>query len=161
VQLFRRLGLTGDNPYVFKDENEQLRAIFMLQLVIYGERDYESRKDGFEEHELTFNKIIVNWQGGPLPKKYDLKEEDKKMVEEMVTNIRTHWEKLSRSSNEALRQAFLQRHGVIKPSEHEYVILLEVEPKPYDMLLDSLPWTMQINRLYNSSDKRLEVKWRR
>lgn len=155
VQLFRRLGLTDDKPYEFKDKNEQLKAIFLLQYVVSGDREYRR----FKEHELTFNKIIVNWQCGPLPMEYDLKEEDKKIAEEMVTSFRSHWDKLSRSTNETLRQAFMWRFGVIKPSGNEDTILLEVEPKPYDMLLDSLPWPIQLQRLYNS-DKRLEVKWR-
>lgn len=156
VRLFNVLSMTmGKDPYKLRNEEEQLKAIFLLQYAAYG-----NFKESFEEPELTLNKIIVNWEGGPLPKKYALTENDKYVVDEMIFSGRTHWEKLRTSTNDTLRISFFERRGAIKPSNTPDSIRLEVESRPYDVLLDSLPWSISQLRLFNS-EKRLEVKWRK
>ncbi|NDV82954.1 contractile injection system tape measure protein [Bacteroides sp. 51] len=152
--LFRRLGMTPSNPYVLADKEAQLRAIFLLQYIVYGDD-----KTKFKEEELFLNKIIVNWEGGPLPAEYKLEESDKKLVNDMLEAAKNSWQKMRGTAVMTFRIAFLQRPGLIKPSDDEHIVNLDVEEKPYDLLFESLPWSIAYSRIFNS-EKRFKIKWK-
>lgn len=152
-RLFSILRLLEQGKFI--DEEAKIRAIFILQYVVYGD---EYSKKEFPEYELTLNKILVGYHSeAPLPKSLELTEEEKKTIDEMLKGVLSHWEKLSRTSTAALRQAFLERSGALKVEDDHY--LLTVEEKAYDMLIDSMPWSFRMIK-YPWMEKRMEVKWR-
>jgi len=153
TRLFSILKLVENGKFV--SEEAKIRAIFILQYVVYG--DTYSRKE-FPEYELTLNKILVGYNSeSPLPKSLELTENEKKTTDDMLKGVLSHWEKLSRTSIAALRQAFLERSGALKVEDERY--FLTVEEKAYDILIDSMPWSYKLIR-YPWMEKRIEVKWR-
>lgn len=151
--LFRKLGMTSPNPYTLTDKEAQLKAIFIIQYILYGDD-----KTKFKEEELILNKIIVNWEG-PLPAEYKLEESDKRLINEMLEAVKSSWQKMKGTAVATFRMAFLQRPGLIKPSDDEHLVNLEVEERPYDLLFESLPWSIAYSRIFNS-EKRFKIKWR-
>ena len=152
--LFRRLGLTAEDPYKLTNKEAQLKAIFAIQYIVYGDD-----KTKFREEELFLNKIIVNWGDGPLPAEYKLEDSDKKLINDMLDAVKNNWQKMRGTAVMTFRIAFLQRPGLIKPSNDEHLVFLDVEEKPYDLLFESLPWSIAYSRIFNS-DKRFQIKWR-
>ena len=63
----------------------------------------------------------------------------------MLGSVIEHWVILKNTSIEGLRESFLQRNGKLTFANNEW--LLQVEQKPYDMLLQSLPWNIGIIKL--------------
>lgn len=149
--LFRMLDFLGADRK-FKSREDQIRSAYMLQYAVFERTD-------FPEHELVLNKILV---GLPvdvaIPKEIELTEKEKETVDAMLQGAMSHWEKLRRSSINTLREAFLKRSGSFTVSRDNFNVL-KVEPKPYDMLLDSLPWSYQI-LAYSWLDKPIQVEWR-
>ena len=62
----------------------------------------------------------------------------------MLASVIDHWAILKNTSEAGLRESFLQRPG--KLTRTSRVWLLQVEQRPYDMLLQSLPWTFHLIR---------------
>lgn len=56
-----------------------------------------------------------------------------------------HWSALRHTSVEGLRQTFLQRPGLLGQEESAW--RLRIEPRPYDMLLNHLPWGISLVKL--------------
>jgi len=140
-----------NNENDFKNKEARIRAIGLMHYAIYIDKEVS-------EHELAFNKILVNLpQGEAIPRKFELSEREKSTVEELLQAVLKNWPKLSRSSVTALREAFLCREGKIVEDNDKYTLV--VEQKAYDLLLDSLPWNYKIIKL-PWMKKRIEVKWR-
>ena len=153
-RLFGMVGLLNDERRSFKDEGSQIRAIFMLQYLVYGnEREWS-------ESELILNKLIVGFElEKPLPNKVELVDMEKKITNELAQAIGQMWDKLKYTSMEAIRMSFLQRKGIVTQEERQGFWMLKVEEKPYDILLDSIPWNF---RLFKASwgNTLIETKWR-
>lgn len=151
-RLFSMLKLMENNRFVNKEA--QIRAIFILQYLIYGDKMPKE----IPEYELVLNKLLTAYPfNEPLPAFLELKEEELKMADEMLRAILTYWEKLKNSSVAALRDAFLMRDGTLKVEEDRYV--LTIQEKAYDMLIDTIPWNFRLIR-FPWMEKRMDVKWR-
>lgn len=152
-RFFNRLHLLNETNYGFKDEVSQIRAIFLIQYLVYG-------KTEFPEHELVLNKYLTGYKGdAPLPRSMELTEEEKEKSKELLlVGFRDNWQKMKHTTVEALQQAFLQREGKLEYAEGSRLNLI-VEQKPYDMLLDSLPWSYSLIR-YGWMKETIMVKWR-
>jgi hypothetical protein len=148
-QLFSMLGLTENSQ--FKDRNAQVKAIYLLQYVVFERTD-------FEEHELILNKLLVGMKTHePIEKDIQFSQEEIQTVDSMLHGALRNWDKLKNTSLAGLREAFLQRDG--KLGEQADMYFLIVEEKTYDMLLDSLPWSFNTIK-YRWTEKMLQVKWR-
>jgi hypothetical protein len=85
-----------------------------------------------------------------------LSSEEKKEADDLLQSAIKHWSILKDTSPEGYRSAFLQRDGILKfEDDHWY---LRVERKSYDMLLESLPFTISLIRLPWMKNKLL-VEW--
>ena len=150
-RLFSMLELTENNR--FKDRNAQIRAMFLIQYVLFGQADNE-----YPEYEMTLNKLLTGFETGiPIPRRMELTEQETETVNSMLQSILQHWEKLKNTSPAGLREGFLQRDGKLEEKEDFY--LLTVEEKSYDMLLDSCPWSFKTIK-YSWMKKTITVKWR-
>lgn len=151
--LFNRLNLLNERRNGFKDEASGIRAVFLIQYLVYG-------KTEFSEHELILNKYLTGLESEtPLPRSIELTDEEKKMSAELLTSgFKNNWQKLKNTSVESLQQAFLQRPGKLEYSD-DVKLTLTVEQKAYDMLLDSLPWSYSPIK-HSWMNKIIIVKWR-
>lgn len=147
-RLFSMLQLTTADGS-FKDIDAQTKAVFLLQYVVFGETEAP-------EHELQLNKLLTDFKTGiPIPRSITLTEEEIKTAESMLHAVIQHWTKIK--TIDGLREGFLQREG--KLEEKEEVILLTVENKAFDMLLDTVPWSFQMVK-FKWMKKAIQVKWR-
>lgn len=138
-----------------KDEESQLKAIFLLQYLAHGDKTRE-----YKEHELMLNKLIVGWNNTtPLPTKINFSEKEIEVADNLLESAKLHWDKIRHTSLQGIRESFFNRKGVLKRVEDELRYLLEVEQKAYDVLLDSIPWSYNYIRTYNT-DFLIQVKWR-
>jgi len=56
-----------------------------------------------------------------------------------------HWQALRQSSIAAVRASFLQRPGLVKFDDNGW--RLQVQPGPFDVLLQRLPWSAAVVKL--------------
>jgi hypothetical protein len=147
--FLNEFGLVDDKK--FKDRNASFTAILLLQYLVYGNKIH------FQEYHLALNKILC---GIPirepvdiaLPEGLDYHHE----VNGLLTAVMGHWKALKNTSINGLRETFLQRNG--KLSDQGEFWLLQVEHKPYDILLEALLWGISIVKS-PWMKKHLQVEW--
>lgn len=157
-RLFKMLGYVDDKGREFKDDDCKVRAIFVMQYLIYGkQREYS-------ETDLCFNKLLVNRANDkPLPRACSLLENEIKVADELVASVKKMWKVMEHTSDEGVRQSFFQRNATLSEEEaydgHTSWIVL-VEERAYDVLLDRLPWSYGLIK-FSWMDYMIQVKWRR
>ncbi len=151
-RLFGILGLLNEKQKDFKDMASRIRAVFIIQrLVTFEEREYE-------EKELAFNRILVGCPfSEPLPAKMELTEEELQVTESMLNGVKENWTKLQNTSIRGFQYNFIERSGQLEQKEGKWI--LTVDPRPYDMLLDSVPWSYNRVR-FPWLKKQILVSWR-
>lgn len=151
-RLFGMLGLLNEKQKDFKDMASRVRAIFIIQrLVTFEEKEYK-------EKELAFNRILVNCPfSEPLPVNMDLTEEELQAVESMLNGVKGNWTKVRNISIKGFQYNFIERSGQLEQKEEKWV--LSVDPRSYDMLLDSVPWSYTKVR-FPWLKKQIHVSWR-
>jgi Contractile injection system tape measure protein len=148
-RLWARLELTGPNGFVDDDAAE--RATHLLHWLACG-------RQGAVEHELVLNKLLcgIDLQT-PLRAEVALSERESQAADELLLAMIRHWQALGRTSPAGLRESFLQRQGALTHDETGWRLL--VEPRSYDMLLDTLPWGFKTLR-FPWMKEVLHVQWR-
>ncbi|MDE2427648.1 MAG: hypothetical protein KGM99_02915 [Burkholderiales bacterium] len=135
--FFERSGLVRERQFI--DFESQCRAVLLSQLLVTGEFDAE-------EHTLLLNKILCGVaETAPLVSCAAVTEAEQTLGEALLQAVCQHWEKLSNTSIEGLRQTFLMRNGRLQKKDDDWTLL--VEKGPFDVLLQSLPWTISTIRL--------------
>ncbi len=148
-RLFDMLQLTEAGS--FKDRDAQIRAMFLLQYLVFEHTE-------FPEYQMTFNKLLTGFQTGiPIPRSVDLTETEKETAYSMLQAVIQHWKKLNNTSVAGLRESFLRREGKICAIDEG--LQLTVEDRAYDMLLDSVPWGYSTIKFSWMKDT-IHVKWR-
>lgn len=152
--LFARLNILIDRKE-FKDVDSRIRAIFLLQYLIYGEQRE------WTEAELYLNKLVVGMEDSnqPLPLTLNLEQGDMELGEQLINGICHNWDKMKNTSVRAFRDSFLQRKAQVKWDESAQRWLVAVEVKAYDVLIDSLPWSYQMCK-QPWHKHMIEVRWR-
>ena len=154
-RLFHMVNYMEKDCKKFKDEDSQIRAVFLLQYLVYGE------EKEYSEEELYLNRVLVNLDADrPLPRSCKLNELEIKTVDLMIDTVKKSWDKISHISDRALRETFFQRKGVVLYDGREPARwVVTVEEKAYDVLLSSIPWGYSMYR-YPWMNEIVEVKWR-
>ncbi|MDU1891981.1 MAG: contractile injection system tape measure protein [Dysgonomonas sp.] len=151
-RLFDMLGLMNEEKKDLKDTDARIRAIFIIQQLVTSE-DKE-----YEEHELAFNRMLTGCPFSvPLPRRMELTEQETATIESMLNGVKANWQKIKNTSIQGFQEAFIQRDGELEQQEDKW--LLTVEPRAYDMLLDSVPWSYKLIRL-PWLKKHIHVSWR-
>ncbi|MEG2071326.1 MAG: contractile injection system tape measure protein, partial [Bacteroidales bacterium] len=135
----------------FKDCHAQMRALYLIQYLVYGHTN-------FPEYAMSLNKLLIGFNIiQPISFCFQISEKEKNLVESLLLHIIAQWEKIKNSSIQGLRESFLQREGRLEVSENAYH--LTVANRSYDMLLDYFPW--QIHSIkYPWMSKEIIVRWR-
>ena len=135
-RLFEVLGLVVEGRFV--TEEAALRASHLLQFLVDGRADAA-------EHELPLNKLLCGLDlRQPVPAGIDITDQERQTIENMLRAIIAHWGALGSTSVAGLREAFLQRPGLLRQQGDAWQ--LKVEKKTLDILLEKLPWGFSVIR---------------
>ena len=138
--LFAKIGFLNENKLGFLNKKLAIRATLLLNNLL------GNGAEEIPEYELTLNKILCGIPiEQPLPGILHFKPVEKQECENVTTALIAHWIALGKISLERFSQIFLQRKGAIKQRDGQW--LLQVEKKPQDVLLNKLPWPIQVIQL--------------
>ena len=151
VRLFDMLGYLDKEKRQFRNTASKVRTVFLLQYLAYGEERV------WREAELAFNRLLTALPGNvPLPRQLHLNEEERQTANSMVQGVKANWPQMNGTSVEGFRGSFLARRGTLElEGEH---LMLAVEEKAYDILLETIPWSFRQIRL-PWLKKYVQVKW--
>ncbi len=153
TRLFGMTDYTNDQR-IWKNEEQQVRAIFLLQYLVWG------KEQEYKESELALNKVLVGWSlDKTLPKKLALTDKEKEAAASLIESIPRLWPKMKNTSIDAIRQAFLQRRGWLEYKKDDKQWIVTVDEKAYDMLIDTVPWSFKMYR-FPGNDYFIITKWR-
>lgn len=140
VRLFDMLGYLDFERSAFKDTSSKIRAVFLLQYLVYGEERQ------YKESDLLFNRLLTDIPVTiPLPKSLSLSEKEKETADGMIAGVKANWQKMDGTSINGFRKSFISRNGVMsRPNDHW---VITVEEKAYDIMLDTVPWGFRQIRL--------------
>ena len=140
VRLFDMLGYLDFERSAFKDTSSKIRAVFLLQYLVYGEERQ------YKESDLLFNRLLTDIPVTiPLPKSLSLSEKEKETADGMIAGVKANWQKMDGTSINGFRNSFISRNGVMnRPNDHW---VITVEEKAYDIMLDTVPWGFRQIRL--------------
>lgn len=149
--FFYRLGYLVDSRREFIDKEKPIRGIFLLQyLATYSLEVKDS--------ELVLFKIMLNYPlSDPLPCNIELTSKETSLIDELLNSLKINWSKMKNVSNRGFQETFLRREGVLKDMSDYWN--LKMEDKPYDVLLDSVPWSYSMVK-YPFQEKLIRVNWR-
>lgn len=148
-RLFSMLGYTEKGE--FTSQEMQIRAMFLLQHLLYDENE-------FEEPALLLNKLLTGYEPGePVPLCVEINEKERELADSLLKGTMQNWDKMQNTSLRGFRESFLIRNGVLEEGDECWQ--LAVEEKAYDVLLDSLPWGFSPVR-FAWMPKAIYVKWR-
>lgn len=127
--LFETLGLL-DNGKLQKPG----AAVFCLHFAATG-------LEVAEEWELALPKLLCGLPlSFPIPREEPLTDFHKEEIQRLLEAVVQNWPALKTTSVQSLQHAFFQRAGRIKETESAWQ--LTVEQQSYDLLLETLPWTI-------------------
>lgn len=132
--LFEKLGMAKDGQIVNSD-----LAVLIIQYCV-------SETMQIEEYELVLPKILCGLDiDFPVNTNIEISEEQKKEVDLMLHSLIEYWPVLKDTSIEGLRESFLRRSGKLSEVNNEWLLI--VDQKTYDMLLESLSWSISMIKL--------------
>ncbi|HEY9047377.1 MAG TPA: contractile injection system tape measure protein [Ohtaekwangia sp.] len=115
------------------------RAIGLLHYLVFGNLDYK-------EYDALLSKILCGAEEAlPIELIKDLSDDERNQAEDLLTAVISHWAALKNTSSDGLREGFLQRKGILRFNEGDWI--LQVEPNTIDILLESIPWTIGLIKL--------------
>ncbi len=148
-QLFTSLGLM-ENLH-FKNSLAARRGVRFLQYMVDQTTDTPWPL-------LAFNRILCNVspRAGDAP--FQIGPHEKEIIDGLIHGMIQNWKAIGNTSLQGFRESFFCRRGVLT-LDQKNCWHLAVEPKPFDMLLDSLPWSFSTIK-HPWMDRVLYVKWR-
>ena len=136
--LFTHLQLI-DAEAKFISPEHQAKAVMVLYTLATG-------LHSAAEPELPLCKVLAGLPAeAPVPVTWEPTEADLAEMEQLLTSALQPSERLSSSGTASFRGNFLLREAVLRSPSPNWV--LDVERKPYDLLLSSLPWQWSIIKL--------------
>lgn len=151
-RLFQYAGYLNSEGKDFLNDESRIRAIFLLQYIVYGEeREHK-------EATLFLNRLLVGLKFTcPIPLSCKLTENEIKLSESVLGDIKYQWTKMSHTSNEGFRVSFLQRTANLK-CENERTWQMNVDKRAYDVLLETIPWSFRMIK-YHWIERLIVVEW--
>ena len=136
-QFFKKLGLVVDKAFV--DEAAAERAVLMLQHLTDGTTITS-------EHLLALNKLLcgINLLQ-PIAIDFEITDTEKAACEELLAAVIGHWPMLKNISLKGFRSAYLQRTGILTLQDGSW--LLRVDRQTYDVIVDNIPWPINMVKL--------------
>ncbi|PIB35025.1 hypothetical protein BFP72_06265 [Reichenbachiella sp. 5M10] len=150
TRLFGRLGLLDEQKNLVEPRHKQ-KAVELMHYLVFGVDEV------VEQHTILF-KILADMPISlPTPEKISLSEEEREICDGLLEAVISNWSMLKGSTIGNLRGSFLIREAKLLLDKSSYV--LHVQEKPYDMLLDKLPWSYRIIK-FKWMELPVQVEWR-
>lgn len=147
--MFKRLQLIEGDRFV--DRRAAERGIHLLQYMTDGRCDAP-------EYQLVLNKVLCGVSSGvPLVPAIEITQQEHELIHGLLGAIIEHWKMVGNTSVEGLQESFLQREGRLVLKSGQWNLL--VQSRPFDMLLDGLPWSYSTLR-YPWMERVIHVEWR-
>ncbi|MGD8777783.1 MAG: contractile injection system tape measure protein [Ignavibacteria bacterium] len=147
-RFFESLKLVENSE--FKDDNLKERGVNILQYLV-NEREFNP------EFMLQLNKLLCGMRiDEVITSDMRVTENEKEECNQLLESIIKNWQALKNTSVQGLRNSFLERKGVLKKSGSGWT--LNIEKKAFDILLDTLPWSIAIIKL-KWMQQTLFVEW--
>jgi hypothetical protein len=148
-QFFKRLGLINAEGFI--SDKTRLKALYLLYFLGTGEMEAP-------EEKLVMPKLLCDFPvGRPVKRKFKLTRKEVDECTGLLLALIERWSIIGQTSIEGLRESFLQRNGkIFQRNENIYI---QVEARPFDMLLDHLPWNLGIIKL-PWKEELIRVEWR-
>jgi hypothetical protein len=147
--LFKKLDLLDNKA--FKSHYAAEKAVHILEHMVTGGQSAP-------EYRLVLNKLLCGLEPDrPIHKFFLVEKAQTDVTRELILSMIAHWKVLGKTSVEGFRQSFFTREGRLEATEDAWNLV--VAPKPFDMLLDRIPWTFSPIRL-PWMDRVLYVHWR-
>jgi hypothetical protein len=136
--LFERAGLVEDG--VLAGNDAAARAFGLLDFALWGGARPERARPGFVASLLVGGEPgrVRPWLDAPPD------ADARALVDGLLEAVIRNWSTLGNTSIGGLREAFLQRPGILRVEPEQ--VRLRVEGRAYDMLLDRLPWSYAVVR---------------
>jgi len=148
-QFFKRIRLLADG--VFAGPAEHQKALHLLYFLGTGNLNPA-------EYELTIAKVLCAYPlQQPVETSVEISEIELNEGNDLLDAAIAQWEILKNSSAAALREGFLQRNGKLFSKNGK--LYLQVEQSAIDILLDHLPWNVNMIKLPWMNEM-LWVEWR-
>ncbi len=148
--LFNRLKFTDSGQFISAQHAH--RAVHLLRYLVYGEVNIAA--DDYHLEKLICG-LALNSE---INTDYEIKESEKELIDSLLTDLIHSWSAIGKTSTEGLRETFLQRDGsLIKRDEKSWKLV--VQPSPFDMLLDRMPWSYA-NIKHSFMQDLIYVEWR-
>jgi len=149
-RLFTHLELVKDQAFVSPEAREQ--AVHVLHYMA------TNQIENHPEPELVFPKLLCGLSPAePIDPTIVLTQAQQEGANELLEAIVKHWTKLKGTSVQGLQGSFILRNGVLNKEPEHW--LLQVEQKAYDMLLESLPWSISVVKMPWFDDTTIYVEW--
>lgn len=150
-RLFQYAGYLDDEQKTFVDDDFKIRAVFLMQYIVYGEeREYN-------EDKLFLNRLMVALdEDVPIPKECPLSEDELNLASSMLSAVKSQWSKVSNTSVDAFRISFLQRSGLLR--EEDGAWQLKIYSRTYDLLIDTVPWSFKMIK-FRWMEQMIMVEW--
>ena len=148
-RLFSMLNLIQDGKFIHPAAAD--RAVHLVQFMVTGQ-------SSTPEYDLILNKILCGISSSiPISAGIEITEQERTLIEQMLTSMIQHWKVLGSTSISGLRETFFQRQGWLVLEEDCW--RLKVKEQTFDLLLDRLPWSISLIK-HGWMDKPLRVSWR-
>ncbi|MCP4160250.1 MAG: hypothetical protein GY760_09270, partial [Deltaproteobacteria bacterium] len=140
IKLFESTGVMKKSGFV--DDEKKMRALFMLQYLADG-------SENSPEYDLVLNKILCGMDPDePVDSNIALSEKEKGECDDLLKAVINNWisvTSLKELSRQGFRSLFLIRDGIIRV--RDATLVLKVEEKAHDILMDKLPWSFSTIKL--------------
>jgi hypothetical protein len=147
-RFFAELGLVQAGQFI--DTQAATRGVLLLQYLV-------EPAFAIPEHLLPLNKILCGLDLAiPIDANLDISEPEQSECHDLLLATIARWSALKNTTVDGLRQAFLQRPGILIPEHGQWQ--LKVEHATFDILLDRLPWSIRVIKLPWMEDL-LYVEW--
>jgi len=125
---------------IFHDKQSQYKACMLLLYVAFGD-DLEAFEGHLPVIKLLCGLELTEW----VDMQTDITQGDMDEADHMLEAVIGHAPMWSGLSLAGLRQAYLQRPGILSTRDGNW--LLQVERQNYDILIDRLPWSNSLIKL--------------
>lgn len=147
--LFENLGYL-DKEGLFVSEEIQQRAVHLLNHIAGG-------KTRPHEYTLALPKMLCGMQlQQSVPRDLKLNKNEKQEATELLDAVAQMWTAMKTESGDALRQAFMQRNGILEKKDGAW--LLRIERTTIDIMLDTLPWSLSMIK-HSWMNTMLHIEW--
>ena len=129
-RLFERLALTEKS--LFRSREAVVRGVHLLQFLV-------NERSASAEYLLVLNKLLCGIAiDDAIEREVEIDAAEQELLNGLLQGMIHNWKALGNTSVAGLRESFLQRAGRLQLRDEAWHLV--VEPKPFDMLLDQIPW---------------------